>query len=181
MLAVLALELGDAGEALKLATTSRRALDSLLQHSPTSTTLQYNLGRTLTFLGTDELALARRADAEASERHALAVLEPSLAKKPSDLNLRAATSEALLALGDVLASGGRGLEATAVWNRSLATIDSVARNRRLTDHLVLQSAALMRLDRLDEARPIVNEVLKRGYRRPRWFATVRSKRVVPAL
>jgi hypothetical protein len=60
------------------------------------------------------------------------------------------------------------------------TIDSLARARQFTDHLALRAWALMRLDRLDEARPIVTELLRRGYRRPHWMAVVKEKRVVPA-
>ena len=177
---VYALEAGDAVTARGPALASYTLLESLAKRAPTNAVLKFNVARSLTLLGNTELALGRAAEAEASQRRALEIVEPALEKKPTDLNTRVAVSDAQLALGDALASRGRRAEATVAWQRSLATIDSVARFRRLTDPLALQSAALLRLDRIDQARPIVAEVLNRGYRRPSWLATVRLKHAAPA-
>jgi tetratricopeptide (TPR) repeat protein len=155
-------------------------MDSLVARSPSNALWQYGLARWLTYLGATDLALHRQGEAEASERRALSIIEPALEKKPTDLNLRVAQTEAYLTLGKALARDGRAADANAAWTRAYATIDSLARARKLTDHLALQASALMHLDRLDAARPIVAELLRRGYRRPSWMAVVREKHAGPA-
>ena len=180
LLGALALERGDAATALERLTASRATMESLVRQAPTNPVWQYALARWLSFSGASELALGRRREAEADLRRALGILEPGLEKRPSDLNFRTGVTEAELYLGDVLASAGHTSEARQSWERALGTIDSVAKARQITDHLALRAGALLRLDRLDEARPLVVELLRRGYKRPRWMAVVREKHVVPA-
>jgi tetratricopeptide (TPR) repeat protein len=155
-------------------------MEALVSRVPTNASYQLNLAQSLAPLGSAQLALGRAALAEATERRSLGIVAPALAKKPSDLNLRAASAEANIELGDALARGGRTADARAAWSQALAAIDSVARVRHLTDHLALQSAALMRLDRLDEARPIVVDLVHQGYRRQRWITVARAKNLLPA-
>ena len=174
-----ALERGDPTAALAPLSASVAAAERLVAQVPTNGVYQINLAQSLTALGAAQLALGHVATAEASDRHALSIVEPALARKPSDLNLRAASAEANIELGDALARRGRRDDARVAWMHGLAAIDSVARTRRITDHAALQAAALMRLDRIDEARPIVQDLLRRGYRRPRWIAVARDKKLVP--
>ena len=180
LLGAMAVERGDAPGALARTEASLATMDALVARVPTNATWQYNRARSLTYVGSAQLALGRTGEAEASERRAIAIIDPSLAKKPSDLNLRVASADARLELGDALARAGRSPDAREAWSQALAAVDSLARARHLTDHLALQSAALMRLDRLDEARPIVLDLVQRGYRRPRWIAVARAKHLIPA-
>jgi serine/threonine-protein kinase len=180
LLGVLALESGDARGALQRFTSSRATMDSLVAQSPANALWQYGLARWLTHLGSTDLELNRPAEAEGNVRRALAIIEPALQKKPTDLNFRVARTEAYLTLGEALSRSGRATDAQSAWTQAYVTIDSLARARQFTDHLALRASALMRLDRLDEARPIVTELLRRGYRRPRWMTLVKEKRVVPA-
>ena len=83
--------------------------------------------------------------------------------------------EALRPVALVLAQKGDAAGARAAWTQSFETIDSLARTGRLTDNLALRSTALLRLDRVQDARPDVEELARRGYRRPRWVALVRQK------
>ena len=179
-LGVVALERGDPAAALVPLSASAAAMEALVSRVPTNASYQLNLAQSLAPLGSAQLALGRAALAEATERRSLGIVAPALAKKPSDLNLRAASAEANIELGDALARGGRTADARAAWSQALAAIDSVARVRHLTDHLALQSAALMRLDRLDEARPIVVDLVHQGYRRQRWITVARAKNLLPA-
>jgi eukaryotic-like serine/threonine-protein kinase len=180
LLGVLAVERGDAAEAMRRFTSSRTVMDSLVTRSPSNALWQYGLSRWLTYLGATDLVLHRQGDAATSERRALSIIEPALQKKPTDLNFRVAQTEAYLTLGEALARDGRGADANAAWMLAYTTIDSLARARQLTDHLALQASALMHLDRLEEVRPIVAELLRRGYRRPSWMAVVREKHAGPA-
>jgi tetratricopeptide (TPR) repeat protein len=177
---VLALERGDAAEAMKRFTSSQTVMDSLVTRSPSNALWQYGLSRGLTYLGVTDLQLHRQGDAATAERRALSIIEPALQKKPTDLNLRVAQTETYLALGEALARDGHTADANTAWTHAYVTIDSLARARKLTDHLALQASALMHLDRVDEARPIVTELLRRGYRRPSWMAVVREKHAGPA-
>jgi len=179
-LGVVALERGDPAAALMPLSASAAAMEALVSRVPTNASYQLNLAQSLAPLGAAQLALGRAALAEATERRSLGIVAPALAKKPSDLNLRAASAEVNIELGDALARSGRPADARAAWSQALAAIDSVARVRHLTDHLALQSAALMRLDRLDEARPIVVDLVHQGYRRQRWITVARAKNLLPA-
>ncbi len=179
-LGVSALERGDAAAGATALTASVRALEALVAHVPTNASYQLNLAQSLAPLGSAQLASGKAAAAEATERRALSIIAPALEKKPSDLSLRAASAEANIELGDALARSGRAADARAAWSQALAAIDSVARARHVTDHLALQSGALMRLDRLDDARPIVLDLVRQGYRRPRWIEVARTKHLVPA-
>jgi serine/threonine-protein kinase len=173
------LERGDAAAALTALTASVAAVEALVALEPANRARQLTLVQQLTLLSSAQLALGRVAPAEASERRALGIVEPALAKKPSDLTLSAISAEANIELGDVLSKAGRSTDARAAWSKALANIDSVPQKRRSNDHLILQSAALMRLDRLEAARPIVQQLTQHGYRRRRWVDVARSKKLVP--
>jgi hypothetical protein len=175
-----ALERGDAAAALPPLSANVVAMEALVARVPTNALYQLNLAQGLIALAAAQLGSGRGSAAEATDRRALGIIEPALAKKASDLNLRAASAEANIELGDALARNGRPAEARAAWSQALTAIDSLARTRRLMDHLALQSAALMRLDKLDEARPIVLDLVRKGYRRPRWIAVARTKNLLPA-
>jgi tetratricopeptide (TPR) repeat protein len=177
---IVALERKDAAAALAPLSGSVAALEALVARVPVNLSYQINLAQSLTPLGSAQLALGHASAAEATERHALAIIESALAKRPADLNLRSASADANIELGDALARGGRWADARAAWSQALSAIDSVARARQLTDHRALQAAALMRLDRPDDARPIVLDLVQHGYRRPRWIAVARAKNLLPA-
>jgi tetratricopeptide (TPR) repeat protein len=180
LLGTLALERTDAAEAMREGRAGSAMMEALVTTNPTNALYQYNFSRMLTLLGAGQLASSHAADAEATENRALAIITPALAKKPSDINLRVASTEANLELGDARARAGNASGATAAWTAALGAIDSLAKSRQFTDHLALRAAALVRLGRIDEARPVVTEVLRRGYRRPRWMAFMQERQVVPA-
>ena len=174
-----ALERGDASTALSHGDASLAAMEKLAQSAPTSRSYQYMLARALALVGSAQLALGRTGPAEASLRRAIGIVDPALSKRPTDLNLRVAAADTRIELGDAFARAGRSSEARSTWTEALAAIDSVARTRKLTDHRAVQAAILMRLDRLDEARPIVVDLVQRGYRRPRWIAIATAKHLLP--
>ena len=178
-LGVVALERGDAATAMAHASASLATIEKLAQNAPTNRAYQYVLARSLLLVSSVNLALGKTGVAELGLRRAIGIIDSGLSKRPSDLNLRIASTDTRLELGDALQRGGRLAEARASWTQALAAIDSVARTRKLTDHLALQAAALMRLDRLDEARPIVLDLVRRGYRRRRWIAIAAAKHLVP--
>jgi serine/threonine protein kinase len=175
LVASAALERGDATTALSESRAARALVDPLIARTPTNSLWQTSLARTLTTLGSALAAAGRTGEAEATERRALSILEPALKGKPLDQNLRSFAADAQLALGEVLERKGDFTGARAAWTASFTTIDSLARAGRLTDNLALRSMALLRLNRVEDARPEVEELVRRGYRRPRWVALVREK------
>ena len=169
------LERGEVATARSSLDTSRVILEALVARTPGERRWQGTLARVHADLGTSMSMLGRVAEAERVERAALANLQPALAKRPSDQSLRLSTARATLALGDVLEREGRVSAAQQTWEQALVTVDSTARATGITDFLALRSAALLRLDRVELARPVVQEVLRRGYRRPRWLSLVHTK------
>ena len=169
------LERGELLPALSHLDAGRVILEALVARAPGESRWQGTLARLRAELGTSMSLLGRVAEAERVERAALANMQPALAKRPSDQSLRIATARATLALGDVLERQGHVSDARQVWEQALATVDSTARATGITDFLALHSAALLRLDRVELARPIVQELLGRGYRRPRWLSLVHTK------
>jgi tetratricopeptide (TPR) repeat protein len=154
-------------------------MEKLAEGAPTNRGYQYMLARAIALVGSAQLALGRTGAAEASLRRAIGIVDLALSKRPTDLNLRVAAADTRLELGDALAREGRSSDARTSWTEALGLIDSVAKTRQLTDHRAVQASALMRLDRLDEARPIVLDLVQRGYRRPRWMAIATSKHLLP--
>jgi tetratricopeptide (TPR) repeat protein len=178
-LGIAALERGDAATGLAQGTASLALMEKLAEGAPTNRGYQYMLARAIALVGSAQLALGRTGAAEASLRRAIGIVDLALSKRPTDLNLRVAAADTRLELGDALAREGRSSDARTSWTEALGLIDSVAKTRQLTDHRAVQASALMRLDRLDEARPIVLDLVQRGYRRPRWMAIATSKHLLP--
>ena len=116
----------------------------------------------------------RGAEAAASAQRAIDLMAPALSKKPSDQNLRVGLADSYLSLGAARAGLGDLAGARTAWKSAWQTVDSLARATRITDQLALDATALLRLDQVAEARPMVDELLRRGYRRPRWMALVRQ-------
>jgi tetratricopeptide (TPR) repeat protein len=72
---------------------------------------------------------------------------------------------AFLALGDALAAARRDDEAAVAYQAALAAVDSIAVTDPRLDSLDLQAQAYVRLGRLAEARPILDQLADSGYRR----------------
>jgi hypothetical protein len=97
-----------------------------------------------------------------------------LAKRPGDQGGRLALTDAYLAAGDAAQRMGDTAAARGAWTGALAAVDSVTRATGVAELRVLKAAALVRLGRVDDARPIVQALEQQGYRRPRWLARVRA-------
>ena len=107
---------------------------------------------------------------------ALAVVRPAFESSPGDAETRRVLAETYVARGEVRAATGDSADARQSWEHGLATVDSLARATRQTDLLALQATALLDLGRVSEARPVVRELIARGYREPRFVALAEAKR-----
>ncbi len=169
------LERGDPAAALRDLEHGRHVLEAQTAANPTNRAWALGMGRALLIKSMASLDLGRRAESQAAARSALAILNPLLAKKPSDRAVRFNTSLAFLALGDALAQGRDIHAARDAWTQGVATIDSVARALHETEDLAQDATLLMRLDRRAEAAPLIAELARRRYRPPRWLALVHDK------
>jgi len=169
-----AMERGNTAEALRAATASRALLDPQLAKTPNNAQWQTALARTLTLSSCALTAAGRAADAEGDARRAISILEPLLAKRPTDQTARLALTDANLALGDAAQRGGDTVAARRAWTGALAAIDSVSRATGVAELRGLKTSALVRLDRVDEARPIARTLEQQGFRAPHWLARMRA-------
>ena len=177
LVALNALERGDTRAAMRALEASRALLDPGVARTPNNALWQTTFARTLIYQSMALADAGRSGDAEVAVRRAIQIDDGALSKKPGDQTVRGALAEAYLSLGDILARKGDPVGARETWTRALSTIDSLARATRSTDQMAFHASALLRLERLDEARPVVQELLGRGYRRPRWMAVVREKKI----
>jgi serine/threonine protein kinase len=175
LVALAALERGDVTSALRELRTARALLEPLVAHTPSNRVWQTGLARIYSLQGAALLAAGRIGEAEAAARRALSILEPALTQRRGDQIMRTAVADAQVGLGEALEGNGDAAGARNAWTRALATIDSLARAGRLTDNLALRAMALLHLGRVEDARADVQELVRRGYRRPRWVWLVRQK------
>jgi serine/threonine protein kinase len=172
--ATIALERGNTAEALGVLAASRRLLDPQLAPTPNNAAWQTALARTLTFSSYALSAAGRPGDAEADARRALSIVEPVVARRPTDQTARLTLTDAYLATGDAAMRRGDTIAARGAWTGALAAVDSVARATGIAELRALNASALVALGRVDDARPIVEELGRQGYRRPRWVAQMRA-------
>jgi len=172
-------ERGAADAALEVLGTSSARLEELVAKSPDNRQWQRALVRTQTALAQALLLAGRRTEALAAARRALAVGEPEVERASADIEGHQLLSEAYLGMAQVLDRAGDADGARQAVSRAFATIDSLARASRQTDLLALSATALLHMNRTEDARPLVRELARRGYRRPSFVALVRDKGVMP--
>ncbi len=123
--------------------------------------------------------LTQRALEEVEE--AMALLEPLAQTAPEDTRGRLLRSETLWVLGRVWEVRGEGPAARAAWDRAVRIIEPLAREQRDLRFLEIWVLALLALDRLDQARPVAEELYARGFREPRFLELCRVKDLCPDL
>ncbi|MBW8877316.1 MAG: protein kinase [Acidobacteria bacterium] len=153
---------GNPASALEPLGKARRILEALVAKDSTNSDWRLQLGvchsRTAAAL---ERLDSGRARTEA--RVALDVLAPLLRGQP-DEPTRGLIADAEVTRGRIEAALGAGDEARAAWERALAILAPCARPLIHWKVLVPWTQALLGLDRIDEARPAVEQLAKMGYR-----------------
>ncbi|MBK5189794.1 MAG: hypothetical protein JJD97_16240, partial [Gemmatimonadaceae bacterium] len=125
------------------------------------------------------LALGHVHDALASAQRASAASEATLKHKPSDIEAHRAAGDAYVALGSALSRSGDARGATDAWSHAVSLVDSLVRADPETEILAVQAAALIDLGKREEAKPVVAELTRRGYRRPTFVRLVRERASPP--
>jgi hypothetical protein len=119
--------------------------------------------------------VGRTGDAAATIAGGIATGEAALTKRPGDLERRKLLADSYLAQGDLLALTPKAGGATTAWARALVLVDSLARSTKETDYLVLQAGAMLRLGGSTDAKAVIDELTRRGYRRPSFVELARVK------
>ncbi|HET7456959.1 MAG TPA: protein kinase [Gemmatimonadaceae bacterium] len=166
---------GDLAGAQRELSASRARLERVFAASPQNRVVRRDLARARVALGRTWSQAGRGAAALALADEALAAVRPALESNPGDAELRRVVAEAELAGGEFRDAAGDRAGARESWASALTTIDSAARASRETDLTALRAIALLHLDRVDEAKPIVRDLLARGYRERRFVALVNAK------
>jgi len=120
------------------------------------------------------LALARVQDALAAAQRASAASAATLKEKPDDIESHRAAADASVTLGTALSRSGDARGAHDAWVHAIAVEDSITRVDPETELIAVQAAALLHLGEREEAKPLVEELAHRGYRRPTFMRLVRE-------
>jgi serine/threonine protein kinase len=120
------------------------------------------------------LAMGRTQEALAVAQRATVASEATLKAKPGDIEAHRAAADASVAYGTALARSGDAHGAHDAWVHAVALEDSITRVDPETELLAVQAAALLHLGENEEAKPLVEELAHRGYRRPTFARLVRE-------
>jgi tetratricopeptide (TPR) repeat protein len=153
---------GDIRSSEALLARALRTLGELVRHDPSNTGWQQDLAEARIERAALLQATGRQDAARTDARSALTMLDPLLASQPDERTLLLSTTRARLQLADLqTGEAAERLRLSAL--RSLRAVGSGAADVRL---LAMQVDALLALDRIDEARPLVRQLWSSGYREP---------------
>jgi eukaryotic-like serine/threonine-protein kinase len=161
---------------------SRRTFETLLAGDPGNFIYRRELAAALTALaqlanqaGPAALTPQERRGAGAADQAQLALvaLEPALALRPDDADLRRVRAEALLELGRARSAGGRDDDARAAWLEAVAMLEPVVGDHASAPPLAAWAAALLELGRAADARPALERLRAQGYHTPGLAALAR--------
>jgi tetratricopeptide (TPR) repeat protein len=169
------LERGDAVGALRLLDQATSGLTRLLPANASNAGLQRTEATTITTRARALVRVGRASEATGTIASGIAAGEAALAKRPGDLERRKLLADSYLAQGDLLALTPKAGGATTAWARALVLVDSLARSTKETDYLVLQAGAMLRLGGSTDAKAVIDELTRRGYRRPSFVELARVK------
>jgi tetratricopeptide (TPR) repeat protein len=156
-------------------TEAVRVLKALLDKDPLSSAFQRDLSQSQ--LESARLQLARNNSAAAtnSATAALAIIEKLRAKAPDDRSSLLLAAQAHLLLGRAAALRRDIASAQREWTRTRELLQPALRSGDDPNFLAAYAEALLRLDQIDAARPIVAKLNAMGYRTPDFVALTASR------
>ena len=186
--------LASSNQRLGIVVATLRDLDAGLEHHRKSIAIQEEL------LATDashagwqrDLALMRRSfgrllmaqgdvtSALEELRLALAILQPLVDKNPDDRDSIQWLSGSFVVMGEVWARTGDMQCARSSWAKAVEVIEPLARQSNDRRYLDPWVRALLYLDRIEEARPIVEKLMSMGYRERTFVELWQEKQQVPS-
>ena len=111
---------------------------------------------------------------------ALAILQPLVDKNPNDRDSNQWISESHLTMGEVWARTGDLGRARSSWAKAVEVIEPIARQSNDRRYLDPWAQALLYLDRIEEATPIVEKLMSMGYRERTFMELWQGKQQEPS-
>ncbi len=112
-------------------------------------------------------AMLAMGDPEAAEREvaiAIAIGEQLLADVPDERQALPVVGEAYMLLGQIAARAGAGEESRVAFDRAAEILEPVARDSTDKTYLDPWARAVLHLDRVEDARPVVEELHRMGFK-----------------
>ncbi len=152
-----------------------RLREELATTDPTDPGLARDQARAYTRLGEVLHLVGDTGGGLVRVRNAQSILDSLVEGDPNDREARRLRSEAYNTLGLIRFSGGNRRLARDAWVESVETIASVARGSDDMRFLTPWARALLYLDRVEEAKPLVDRLEALGYRNDEFAELVESK------
>lgn len=162
---------GDFAGALKDHAAAITALSGAVEGDRRTTTLTRDMAMARVDHARSLLAAGKSAAAEEEAHHAV----EDLVRMENDLPARRTLGEALLVQGEALAARGNRAAAATSWEESLRIVeplDALSSDPRIAD---LHARLLLRLDRAEGARPLIDRLLAIGYHHPEFESLIRER------
>src|SRR5690606_24611398 len=163
-------------EGLAAMQESRDILLRLVEREPSGVVYRQELAKTEAAFASVYAQSRPEAAVEAVER-TLSVLRPLLEQR--DAVTQGVEGHAYLDLGRALSALGRDTEAREAWTQAILAVEGDEGEEGGVDRLATRARALMYLGRMQEARPLVDDLLARGYRQPEFVALARRSGLLP--
>ena len=152
-----------------------RLREELATTDPTDPRLARDQARAYTRLGEVLHLVGDTGGGLVRVRNAQSILDSLVEGDPNDREARRLRSEAYNTLGLIRFSGGNRRLARDAWVESVATIEPVASGSDDVRFLTPWARALLYLDRVEEAKPLVDKLEALGYRNDEFAELVESK------
>jgi serine/threonine protein kinase/class 3 adenylate cyclase len=169
---------GDAATALARARSAQEVLQEIAAKDPTNRYSQQDLARSHLDLARILEAQRHLAEAMAECAAAQKILEPLVEQQPSDRVLVTWLSRCYLLEGTLHEHRGEREEARSAWGRAADAIGPFARTSSDYQILAPWAQALLHLDRLAEARPVVERLAGMGFREAGFLSLCREKNLL---
>lgn len=117
----------------------------------------------------------RYDEADALFARSLAIREKLHARDPESPLARADLAAILVAQGNLYRLRGDAGKAEEAWRRAVATIEPVTAGTEVVKFLQAHATALLYLDRVEEARPLADRLLIKGWTDPDFLALCRRR------
>ena len=154
---------GEATVAMDSFQLARELMMELVKKDSTKLTWRRDAARAHIALGKALAALARPGAALKEARISLTMLEAATEEHPENVSIKRWLVESYLLLGRLQATLGESSAAETAWRHALELVEPLARGSKDKYLLDPWVRALLRLDLVDEARPIVQQLVDIGY------------------
>lgn len=160
-------------EALDLYEESLRILAGLVEEDPKRVRWLEELARSHQIIGELHLSQGETSQADESLSTAVEILQRVVAITGDNPGPRNYLSWTRIVLGDVHARMGEQARARELWTLAVEWLEPITAASDEINYRDTHAQALLRLGRLEESRPLVEDLLARGWKEPDFVALVR--------